>query len=89
MQEPALARAPRHFVRVTCGSYIHKVVHSCSLLLYIAIDDMATCYSHQLALLLSLLLHMLSSTKHYKLLPPSQGIRRPCFACFFFDQDLL
>jgi hypothetical protein len=24
-----------------------------------------------------------------ELLPPSQGIRRPCFACFFFNQDLL
>jgi hypothetical protein len=24
-----------------------------------------------------------------KILPPSQGIRHPCFACFFVDQDLL
>jgi hypothetical protein len=50
MQEPALARAPRHFVRMACGTSIYKVVHFYSLLLYIlaielAIDDMATYYS--------------------------------------------
>jgi hypothetical protein len=60
MQEPALARAPRHFVRMTCGPSIHKVVYFCSLLLYIlaielAINDMTTYYSQQLAILLSLL----------------------------------
>ncbi len=27
MQEPALARVPRHFVRVKCGLYIDKVLH--------------------------------------------------------------
>jgi hypothetical protein len=46
----ALARAPRHFVRIACGPSIHKVVHFCSLLLCmltteLAIDDMATYYS--------------------------------------------
>jgi hypothetical protein len=50
MQEPALARAPRHFVRMACGPSIYKVVHFSSLLLYmlaieLAIDDMATYYS--------------------------------------------
>jgi hypothetical protein len=35
MQEPALARAPRHFVRVKGEPYIDKVVQSYSLLLYI------------------------------------------------------
>jgi hypothetical protein len=34
MQEPALARAPRHFVRVKCGSYIDKVLQFYSSLLY-------------------------------------------------------
>jgi hypothetical protein len=34
MQEPALARAPRQFVRVKCGPYIDKVVHFYSPLLY-------------------------------------------------------
>jgi hypothetical protein len=66
MQESALARAPRHFVRMVCGSFIHKVVYFFSLLLYIlaielAIDDMATYYSQQLAILLSLLLAPSSS----------------------------
>jgi hypothetical protein len=61
MQEPALARAPRHFVRMTYGPSIHKVIHFYSLLLYIlaielAIDDMATYYNQQLAILLFLLL---------------------------------
>jgi hypothetical protein len=60
MQELALAHAPRHFVRMAYGPSIDKVVHFCSLLLYIltielAINDMATYYSHQLAILLSLL----------------------------------
>jgi hypothetical protein len=50
MQEPALARAPKHFVRMACGPSIHKVVHFYSLLMYIlaiklTIDDMATYYS--------------------------------------------
>jgi hypothetical protein len=50
MQEPALTHAPRHFVRMACGPSIYKVVHFCSLLLYIlaielAVDDMATYYS--------------------------------------------
>jgi hypothetical protein len=35
MQEPALARAPRHFVRVKCGPSIDKVVHDYNSLLYI------------------------------------------------------
>jgi hypothetical protein len=34
MQEPALARAPRQFMRVKSGSYIDKVVHSYSPLIY-------------------------------------------------------
>jgi hypothetical protein len=60
MQEPALARAPRHFVRMACGPSIYKVVHFYSLLLYmlaieLAIDNMATYYSQQLAILLFLL----------------------------------
>jgi hypothetical protein len=50
MQEPALARAPRHFMRMACGPSIHQVVHFCTLLLYmlaieLAIDTMATYYS--------------------------------------------
>jgi hypothetical protein len=50
MQEPALARAPRHFVRMARGLSIHKVVHFYSLLLYmltieLAIDNMTTYYS--------------------------------------------
>jgi hypothetical protein len=50
MQESALARAPRHFVRMAYGPSIHKVVHFYSLLLYmlaieLAIDNMATYYS--------------------------------------------
>jgi hypothetical protein len=61
MQEPALARAPRHFVRMVYEPSIHKIVHIYSLLLYIlaielAIDDMTTYYSQQLAILLFLLL---------------------------------
>ena len=45
MQEPALARAPRHFVRVKGGSYIDKVLHFYSFtIVYVssklAIDDM-------------------------------------------------
>jgi hypothetical protein len=60
MKEPALARAPRQFVKMSCGPSIYKIVHFCSLLLYIlaielAIDDMATHYSQQLAILLFLL----------------------------------
>jgi hypothetical protein len=34
MQEPALARAPRHFERVKGGPYIDKVVFLYSPLLY-------------------------------------------------------
>ena len=60
-EEPALARAPRHFVRVKGGPYNKKVVHSSNQLLYIlairwAIDDMAMAYSQQLAILLTMLL---------------------------------
>jgi hypothetical protein len=60
MQEPTLARAPRHFVRMAYGPSIHKVIYFYSLLLYIlaielAIDDMTTYYSQQLAILLFLL----------------------------------
>jgi hypothetical protein len=35
MQEPALARAPSHFVRVKGGPCIDKVAHFYSSLLYI------------------------------------------------------
>jgi hypothetical protein len=35
MQELALARAPRHFVRVKGGLYIDKVLHFYSSLLYV------------------------------------------------------
>jgi hypothetical protein len=35
MQEPALAVAPRHYVRVNGGSYIDKVIQFYSSLLYI------------------------------------------------------
>jgi hypothetical protein len=61
MQEPALVRASRHFVRMECGLSIYKVVHFYSLLLYmlaieLAIDDMTTYYSQQLTILLFLLL---------------------------------
>jgi hypothetical protein len=50
MQEPALTRAPKYFVRMACGPSIYKVVHFYSLLLYmltieLAIDDMVTYYS--------------------------------------------
>jgi hypothetical protein len=61
MQELALARAPRHFIRMACGPSVYKVVHFYSLLLYIlvielAVDNIATYYSQQLAILLFLLL---------------------------------
>jgi hypothetical protein len=50
MQEPALARAPSHFVRMTYEQSIYKVVYFYSFLLYIltielAIDDMTTYYN--------------------------------------------
>ena len=58
-EEPALARAPRHFVRMKGEPHNKKVVHSFDLLLYMltirwAIDDMALAYSQQLAILLML-----------------------------------
>ena len=59
-EEPALARAPRHFVRMKGGPQNKKVVvHSFDLLLYMltirwAVDDMALAYSQQLAILLML-----------------------------------
>jgi hypothetical protein len=34
MQEPALARAPRHFERVKCGPCSAKIVYFCISLLY-------------------------------------------------------
>jgi hypothetical protein len=37
MQEPALARAPRQFVRVKGGPCIDKVVHFYSPLLYMLV----------------------------------------------------
>ena len=57
-EEPALARAPRHFVRVKGGSYNKNVVHN--QLLYIlairwAIDDRTMAYSQQLAIPLTML----------------------------------
>ena len=60
-EEPALARAPRHFVRMRSGPHNKKVVHSFDLLLYMlairwAVDDMALAYSQQLAILLTMLL---------------------------------
>ena len=60
-EEPALARAPRHFVRMKGGPHTKKVVHSFDLLLYMltirwAVDDMALAYSQQLAILLTMLL---------------------------------
>ena len=61
-EEPALARAPRHFVRMKGGPQNKKVVlvHSFDLLLYMltirwAVDDMALAYSQQLAILLTML----------------------------------
>ena len=60
-EEPALARAPRHFVRMRSGPHNIKVVHSFDLLLYMlairwVVDDMALAYSQQLAILLTMLL---------------------------------
>lgn len=60
-EEPALARTPRHFVRVKDRPYNKKVVHSSNQLFYIlairwAIDDMKMTYSQQLAILLTKLL---------------------------------
>ena len=54
-EDPALARAPRHFVRMKGGPQNKKVV----VLLYMltirwAVDDMALAYSQQLAILLML-----------------------------------
>jgi hypothetical protein len=56
MQEPALARAPRHFVRMTCRSSIHKVIHSihkvihfCDLLLYMLAIELAINYMSTIA----------------------------------------
>ena len=60
-EEPALARAPRHFVRMKGGPHNKKVVHFFDLLLYMlairwVVDDMALAYSQQLAILLTMLL---------------------------------
>ena len=61
-EEPALARAPRHFVAMKGGPQNKNVVvHSFDLLLYMlairwAVDDMALAYSQQLAILLTMLL---------------------------------
>lgn len=60
MQEPALARAPRHLMRVDGRPCIHKITHLYILLLYmltieLAINDMALSYSQYLTLLLYLL----------------------------------
>ena len=60
-EEPALARAPRHSVRMRSGPHNKKVVHCFDLLLYMlairwAVDDMALAYSQQLAILLTMLL---------------------------------
>ena len=62
-EELALARAPRHFVRMKGGPHNNKVVHSFDLLLYMlairwVVDDMALAYSQQLAILLTMLLMM-------------------------------
>ena len=63
-EEAALARAPRHFVRIKGGPHnkkvVQKVVHSFDLLLYMltirwVVDDMALAYSQQLAILLTML----------------------------------
>ena len=61
-EEPALARAPRHFVRMRSEPHNKKVVHSFDLLLYMltirwVVDDMALAYSQQLAILLTMLLN--------------------------------
>ena len=60
-EEPALARAPRNFVRMKGGPHNKKVVHSFDLLLYMlairwVVDDMALAYIQQLAILLTMLL---------------------------------
>ena len=60
-EEPALARAPRHFMRMKDGPYNKKVVYFFDLLLYMltirwAVDDMTLAYSQQLAILLTMLL---------------------------------
>ena len=53
-EEPALARAPRHFVRMKGGQHNKKVAHSFDLLLYMltigwAVDDMTLAYSQPAA----------------------------------------
>ena len=59
-EEPAVAHAPRHFVRMKGGPQNKKVVvHSFDLLLYMltirwVVYDMALAYSQQLAILLML-----------------------------------
>jgi hypothetical protein len=56
MQDPALARAHMHFVRVNGGPHIDEIVHYYSSLLYmLAIDDMANHYSRLSTILLFLL----------------------------------
>jgi hypothetical protein len=64
MQELALARAPRHFLRVSSGPCINNEENFCILLLYIlttrlAIGNVTMPYSQQRALLLFLLLFLL------------------------------
>ena len=59
-EEPALACAPRYFVRMKGGPHNKKLVHSFDLLLYMltirwVVDDMALAYSQQLAVLLTML----------------------------------
>ena len=58
---PAATRAPMQYVRVEGGPYIDEIAHLCILLLYLkatrlAIDDVAMSCSHQLAILLTMLL---------------------------------
>ena len=58
-EEPALARAPGHFMRMKGGPHNKKVIHYFDLILYMlairwVVDDMALAYSQQLAILLML-----------------------------------
>ena len=51
-EEPALARASRHFMRMKGGSHSKKVVHFFNLSLYMlairwVVDDMALAYSQR------------------------------------------
>ena len=56
--------ASRYYVRVKYGPFINEIAYLCILLLYLkatrlAIDDMAMSYSHQLAVLLTILLEVI------------------------------